>query len=123
MSKIDKTLCYIGSALLLVMGIFHGSGTLWISGKVAESNAEEFLKDVFPILFAHVSMHLIGLAILGVLLTFFGKSAWSILVLLSLLVLADAGLAFSLGALPPGMLLLAASTCFAISAVRLKRGG
>jgi hypothetical protein len=114
-SKASKLFCVTGSTLLLLMGMFHGTGFFYVSEALEKSNAESFLKKIVPVLFAHPSIHLIGLSALGVLALFLkqdrGKLLWS----LALLVLIDALLAFYLGGWIPGILLTVAALCFVFS--------
>jgi hypothetical protein len=119
-SKVFKVLCIVGSSLLLVMGIFHGSGFFYVKELITQSNAEGFLKDIVPVLFAHPSIHLIGLAAFGILAISLGKESKKVLWLLSILIIIDALLAFYLGGLIPGVLLLAAALCFIIAGYRQK---
>ena len=65
-SKTSRILILIGSILLFIMAIFHGSGLFYVSDLMNESNAEVFLKEIIPVLFAHPSIHLIGLTALGI---------------------------------------------------------
>ena len=117
MSKLSKFFCIVGSVLLLIMGLFHGSGLNWISGEISKSNAEPFLKEVFPVLFAHVSIHLLGMAILGLSLIWFHKAARVVSIFIAAMVMANVVFAFYLGASPPGVLLLCAAICFVLVAV------
>jgi uncharacterized membrane protein len=114
-SKTSNTFCILGSLFLLLIGAFHGTGFFYVSEAIEKSNAESFLKKIVPVLFAHPSIHLIGLSALGVLALFLkqdrGKLLWS----LALLVLIDALLAFYLGGWIPGILLTVAALCFVFS--------
>jgi len=120
MSKTSKILCLVGSALLLVMAAFHGSGLSYVNKIMAASDADNFIKQIFPILFAHPSLHLVGLAAFGILSTFLAQEAWKVLMVLLIIVLADALLAFFLGGVLPGFLLVLAALCFGIAVVRKK---
>ena len=88
MTRSNKILCIIGSILLLVMAVFSGSGLSWISGEISKSNSEGFLKDVFPVLFIQVSIHLFGLAILGIMTIFLAQGARKVLVLIVTMIFA-----------------------------------
>ncbi len=120
-SRRFKTLCILGSLLLLAMAIFHGSGFSYINKAIIQSNTAEFLKDIVPVLFAHPSFHLIGLAAFGVLALFLGRESKKVLVLLSLIVIADGLLAFYLGGVIPGILLVSAALCFTVAGYIQKR--
>jgi len=122
MSKNTKILCYLGSALLIAMAAFHGSGYSFFRAAVIESNASEFLKQIIPALFVHPSLHLIALAAFGTLATFMERDARKVLVLLSILIAVDAVLGFWLGGILPGSLLLAAALCFGVAGARQSSG-
>lgn len=111
-SKVYKILCVSGSVLLIIMAIFHGSGFLYISETIVQSNTEEFLKEIVPVLFAHPSIHLLGLAAFGFLALSLQKESKKVLFLLSLIVIIDGLLAFYLGGILPGVLLSIAAICF-----------
>ncbi len=115
MSKVAKILCITGSALLLVMAGFHGSGYFYVRDRILASDADDFLKDILPVLFAHPSIHLIGLSAFGILSIFMTQPVRLLLFLLALVILADAVLAFSLGGYLPGAMLVAAALCFVIA--------
>lgn len=118
MSKTAKILCAIGSVLLLVMAVFHGSGYAFVSNAIAASNAPGFLKHIVPALFAHASIHLIGLAAFGILALFLVQGARSVIALITVIVVADAVLAFYLGGVFAGAALLTAALCFVLAAVQ-----
>ncbi|MGI9551031.1 MAG: hypothetical protein ACR2MT_07520 [Aurantibacter sp.] len=118
LSKTSKVLCWVGSSLLLVMAVFHGSGYIFVKEAIVESNAETFLKEIVPALFAHPSIHLLGLSAFGILAIFLTEGARKVLVLLSVLVATDALLAFYLGGVLPGILLLTSALCFTIAGLR-----
>jgi len=119
-SGISKTLCIIGSVLLIVMAVFHGSGYSYVADAIGESDAEGFLKQIVPVLFAHPSIHLIGLAAFGILAVFLGEAAGKVLVLLAALIMVDGALAFYLGGILPGILLLAAALSFIVASVKIR---
>ena len=120
-SKTDKVLISIGSVLLILMALFHGSGFFFVSDLMNESNADGFLKEIVPVLFAHPSIHLLGLSALGLVTLYLRYEAKKILLLLTILVLADAILAFAIGGLIPGILLTIPVLCFAIAAIKINR--
>lgn len=111
-SKTAKVFCLIGSIFLLIMGSFHGSGFFYVQEAIEKSNAETFLKDIVPVLFAHPSIHLIGLASFGVLTLFLEKDLRKVTWFLATLILIDALLAFYLGGVLPGVLLALAASSF-----------
>lgn len=97
------------------MGLFHASGFFFVREAIDKSNAETFLKDIVPLLFAHPSIHLIGLAGLGILALFLKSELRKLTWAIAVLVLIDALLGFYLGGMIPGALLTIAALCFAIS--------
>jgi len=116
--RISRGLCIAGSLLLFIMGLFHGSGFFYVNEAIQESNAEEFLKDIVPALFAHPSIHLIGLAAFGILAVFLEQDLRKVTWLLALLIVLDAFLAFYLGGIRAGILLLAAASCFILVSLK-----
>lgn len=124
LSKRSKLLCWVGSLLLLIMAVFHGSGYSFVKETIVESNAETFLKEIVPALFAHPSIHLISLAAFGILSLYLAEGMRKVVTLVSILVGVDALLAFYLGGMLPGILLLIAAACFAIAglAKRIQTG-
>ena len=118
MNQPKKWFCILGSLLLLVMAAFHGSGFSYVRAAIEESNASGFLKDIVPVLFAHPSIHLIGLAAFGFLALTLKQDAPMVLLLLAMLVLADGLLAFYLGGVLPGVLLSLAAAFFVLAGLR-----
>jgi len=119
-SKTSKISCLIGSTLLFIMALFHGSGFFYVSNSISKSNAEEFLKDIVPALFAHPSIHLFGLSAFGILALFLKQDLRKLTWLLAILILLDAFLAFYLGGMIPGLLLLIAAICFILAGLKDK---
>ncbi len=103
------------------MGVFHGSGFFYVSESIQESNAEGFLKDIVPALFAHPSIHLIGLAAFGILTLFLKHDLRKVTWLLAVLIVLDALLGFYLGGMIPGLLLLVAAICFVVAGLKDQR--
>ncbi|MDC8004846.1 hypothetical protein POV27_12360 [Aureisphaera galaxeae] len=119
-AKTSKILILIGSILLAVMAVFHGSGFFYVSDLIDNSNADGLLKEIVPVLFAHPSIHLIGLAALGIFTLFLTYDARKILYLLTALVLIDTILAFMVGGPIPGSILSVPVLCFAIAGYKIK---
>ncbi|HXD37190.1 MAG TPA: hypothetical protein VN624_11080 [Rhodanobacter sp.] len=118
MFRAARILCVIGSILLLVTAVLHGTGYYAISGAISRSSASAFLKHVVPGLWVHFSMHLVVLAAFGLVLAFSLHRTRSLVALLALAVAADAAWAFSLAGFFVGVaLLIAAALCFALAAV------
>lgn len=117
-SRTSKIFCLIGSTLLLIMGAFHGSGFFYISEAIEKSNAEGFLKDIVPALFAHPSIHLISLSAFGILALLLKQDLRKLTWLLAVVILLDALLGFYLGGMIPGFLLLAAAICFVVAGLK-----
>ena len=114
LKKIAKIAHIIGIVLLTALAIFHGSGILYVTEIIAQSNTEDFIKEIFPVLFAHPSFHLLGLAALGVLTLSMKQEARKISVFISILVILNSLFAFYLGAVLPGVLLLVAAASFLV---------
>ena len=115
--KLANISTIIGSLLLIIMAALHGSGTTYVSTLINESNSETFIKEVFPILFAHPSIHLLGLAGLGTLTLFMRHEIRKVMLFLSALIVIDSFLAFYLGAIIPGILLILSAFSFVLSGI------
>ena len=120
-TKIPNVVCIIGIVLLVIMAIFHGSGLYYVTEKMLASNADSFLKEILPVLFVHPSMHLLGLAVLGIISLSMKQEAPKVLFLLSVLIIIDAFLAIYLGGVLPAILLLSAAVCFIITGYQKKQ--
>lgn len=120
-SKNSKVATIVGSVLLIVMALFHGSGINYVSDLMQQSNTASFLKEMTPILFAHPSIHLLGLSMLGIMTMNMGKEIRKVLYAIIALIVVDALVAFYLGAMIPGALLLVAAICFLIDGVQKKK--
>ena len=119
-SKKSKATIVIGSVLLIIMGLFHGSGINYVTDIVQQSNSESFIKEIFPVLFAHPSVHLLGLAVLGIVTLYMSQDAKKVLLVISSLVVIDALIAFYMSAIVPGVLLLASAFCFFLVGIQKK---
>ncbi|MEM9001511.1 MAG: hypothetical protein AAGB24_14710 [Bacteroidota bacterium] len=119
--KQSRVFCAVGIALLFFMALFHGSGLFFVNDVIMKSNTEGFLKAIFPVLFIHPSIHLIGLSIFGILAIHLREKAQTILIAIAILVVADALAAFYLGAFAPGILLTIAAICFLIPGLGPKK--
>ena len=120
-SKTSRILIITGSILLFIMAMFHGSGIFYVNDLINESNAEGFLKEIVPVLFAHPSIHLFGLAALGIMSLYLKLEARKILFLLTILVLKDTTLAFIVGGLIPDFILTAPIVCFSIARFKINQ--
>lgn len=114
LKKTAKIAHIIGILLLTALGIFHGSGIIYVTEIIAQSNTEDFIKEIFPVLFAHPSFHLLGLAALGVLTLSMKHEARKIKLFISAFVMVDSLFAFYLGALIPGIVLLLTASLFLV---------
>lgn len=111
-------LSVIGSILLLVTAVLHGSGYTQVSAAISQSNTSAFLKHVVPSLWAHFSIHLTILAVFGLVLASSRHRSRTLTALLALAAAVDAAWAFSLAGFFVGFALPAASAlCFAIAAL------
>ncbi len=120
-NKLFKIFCLSGNSFLIIMALFHGSGYFYVTNAITASNSEDFLKDIVPVLFAHPTIHLLGLAALGFLALSFSTDAKKLLTSLSILVFIDALLAFYLGGWIPGILLTIISICFIMASIYHKK--
>ena len=116
MSRSARILGVLGSVLLLVTAIFHGTGYAGVSEAIATSDASVFLKRAVPGLWAHFSLHLVVLAAFGVLASF-APGMRTLNVVLAVAVAADAAVVFALAGFFAGVALLtAAASCFGFAA-------
>lgn len=120
MGKLDRTLCFIGSGLLLAIAALHSSGTNYINGIAQKSDLPAFIKTVFPVLFILPTIQLVGLAAFGVIASTMKNQANKVLIPLAILVFVNALLAFYLNALLPGFILAIPATIFALVAYRTR---
>lgn len=118
MTKSSRIWSLAGSFLLLVMAGFHGSGLLFATRSINDSNAEPFLKKIFPVLFALPSLQLLGLAAFSILALFLKTDGHKVLVLVGVLVAVDGLLAIYLGGTVPALLLFGAAVAFLVAAQR-----
>jgi hypothetical protein len=65
----------------------------------------------------HVSIHLVGLSAFGFFALFLKQNARGLFALVAVAVMADAILAFYMGAAVPAAVLTSAALCFAVAAV------
>ena len=110
-----KGLTIAGSVLLLLMAGIHGSGYNYLTGMMNTSDAPAFIKQIFPVLFAHPSLHLLGLAAFALLTLWMPYEGRKVLFLAATLVILDGVLAFILGGVVPGILLSLAGLAFFFS--------
>ncbi len=119
MDKISSTLCIIASSLLLVMAIFHLSGIEYVNSLVQSVEISDLIKDIFPVLFILPSVQLLGLASFGLISISLGNKAKLTLMLISIFIALDAILAFVIGALIPGFVLLTPAIIFTMVSFRI----
>lgn len=108
----SKWLCGIGVGLLLVMAAFHGMGLVYVSGLMDESEAPQFLKDIFPVLFVHVTIHLVALAAFGVAALALPAARRALSFIIAGAVVFSGALAVYLGAVVPSVILFGVAGCF-----------
>ncbi|SHG28401.1 hypothetical protein [Flagellimonas flava] len=116
--KITKPSTIIGSVLLILIALFHGSGIGYVTNLMVKSNAEPFLKEIFPILFILPTLQLLGLAIFGLLTLGMQHEVKKILFLIAILVIVNSILALYLGAIVPSVLLFFSSFAFTVGGIK-----
>jgi len=117
-SKTTKTLTILGSTLLLIMALFHASGLFYVTGLIQQSNVESFIQEIFPVLFAHPSVQLLGLSGLGIVTLFMTHEIKKVISFIVIMVLINALFAFYLEAILPGILLVLSSALFALGGIK-----
>ncbi len=118
MNKSIKVSTIVAAILLISVGLFHASGLSWLTSEVAQSNAPEMIKEVFPILFIHVSIQCVGLACLSVLSIRFVNAHKLICYFVGVMVVVNAGLAVWLSAYPPAVVLMVIAVLYFYSGHR-----
>lgn len=114
-SKSFKLFVSLGCILLVVMALFHGSGLKFVNDTLLESNSKGFIKDIFPVLFVHTSVHLFSLAIFGIATLSMSDGHKTILKIIASFIIISSLAAFYLTAIAPGILLLLSASCFLIA--------
>ena len=110
-------LSIIGSVLLLFMAVFHGSGAQDITETVNGSNAPEFIKSIFPVLFLNTSIHLGTLAAFAFYASL-SHARRGIAAIISISVMANASMGALLGEWVPAIVLGLVAAIFATIALR-----
>ncbi len=105
-----------GSILALIMGFFHASGVGFMVNTFNDSDASEFLKEIFPILFLSPSLQLIGLSMFGFATLKMSRDRKYILLIIAFLLACNACFGIYLGAWIPAVLLILAAVSFVLAA-------
>ena len=105
----------IGSLLLVLMALFHGSGFVFVVDKMNESNAPSFLKEIMPVLFLQPSVQLLCLASFGLVSILLKEKARTILILVVLFTGLNSIFALYLEAYIPAVLLIVSMGCFLLA--------
>ena len=92
----SKILSIIGAVLLLAMAAYHGSGIVPITADLVQSNAPDYLKRIFPVLFLNTSLYLATLAVFAVFAVV-SSAARGINTIIAISAFANAGFGAFLG--------------------------
>jgi len=114
-----KWMCILGGVLLLAMAVFHASGLVDLTTELSRSNAPDFLKDIFPVLFVNTSIHLGTLALFAFLASV-SSARRGICACIAIAVLSSAGLGLYLGEMVPAIV-LGLITCLFVGAAVISR--
>lgn len=117
-SKSFKLFVVFGSIVLIGMAIFHGSGLKFVKDTILDSNSKGFIKEIFPVLFMHTSIHLLSLAIFGIATLSMNSGHKTILKIVASFIVISSLAAFYLAAIAPGILLLVSASCFLIASFK-----
>ena len=109
--------CGVGTAILLVMAGLHISGIGYMTGEVEASNLSDFIKSIFPVLFAQASIALLVLAVFGAYATLAPQPRRVLSVIIAVAAAVNAVCAIYLGIMEPALILGASALCFAASAL------
>ncbi|MEM1338875.1 MAG: hypothetical protein AAF634_10850 [Bacteroidota bacterium] len=108
-------LIIIGSGLLLVLALFHGSGFVFVVDKMNQSNAASFLKEIMPVLFLQPSINLLSLACFAGITIFLKERGFPVLVLVCIFSGINLVFALYLEAYVPGAIMFMALACFLLA--------
>ncbi len=118
MSRIS---CLLGILFVLAIAALHASGFPYYNGQMVESNASDFLKGMFPILYFMPSLYLFFMAVFGVLALVTPAARRSICLALAAAVFGCGALALLLREWTPVVVMGAGAALFVISALTVKR--
>jgi len=118
MNKKAKYITVIGAFLLAVVGLFHGSGLSWLTEKVTVSNVNSMVKNIFPILFIHVSIQCIALAILSIISLKYSTTHKLVSYFIAMMVSINALFAIWLSAYPPAAVLIIIAALYFFAAYK-----
>lgn len=116
--NLHRTFTILGCGLLIAIAGLHGSGLGYVKGLVDTSDLADFVKSIFPVLFAHPSLQLLGLAALGLLSLRMKHDFPIVRRFIGAMVLVDVVLAAYLSAWIPGVILLVVSLLFLLASQR-----
>jgi hypothetical protein len=94
---ISKLVSATGGVLLLFMAAYHGSGVVGITADITQSNAPDYLKTIFPVLFMNTSLYLATLSVFAFYSIFAGSAARGLTAIIAVSSIANAGLGAFLG--------------------------
>ncbi len=88
----SKIFSLAGAVLLLFMAAYHGSGVADVSADLMQSDAPDYLKNIFPVLFLNTSLYLGTLAVFAGFAAVSASAARGLNALIAVSALANAGL-------------------------------
>ncbi len=112
--------CTIGIAFVLAIAALHISGFDHYTSQIRESDASDFLKDMFPILYAMPSLYLLTLGAFGVLALFAPTARRPICLILAVAVVAAGALALMLGEWIPVAVMSGGALFFLVAALTVR---
>ncbi|MEL6688195.1 MAG: hypothetical protein AAFP97_11330 [Pseudomonadota bacterium] len=113
-----KIVIIAGVTLLLLMAGLHISGVGLVTDRMAQSDAPDFLKSIFPVLFISASLQLVALAAFGGAALKYPVARRGLSSLVALFALINAGFALFLAHWVPAGILGLATVCFSLVALK-----
>jgi len=115
--NISTVFCALGIVFVLAIAALHGSGYGYLTEQMNQTNASDFLKEIFPVLFIMPSLYLSLLAAFGVLAIAKPQARRMICFMLAPAVMIAGALALMLGEWLPLIVMMAGGGVFLAAAL------
>ena len=108
----SKTFCIIGIGLQLAIAALHGSGYESFTAQMERTDASDFLKNMFRLLYVTPSFYLVVLSVFGLIAVFLTNTRRAICFVLAPAALGAGALALLIGELVPLVVMGAVAALF-----------
>ncbi|MEL6322834.1 MAG: hypothetical protein AAFQ84_01230 [Pseudomonadota bacterium] len=115
--RVSSISCALGVVFVSAIAMLHGSGFGTFTAEMNETNASDFLKDMFQVLYAVPTVFLLTLAAFGVLATLNRRMRRPVCSILCPAVVATGALALVLGEWVPLVIMTLGGSLFAVAAL------